>query len=283
QKHVEGSMPVCVIGHNIKTKFFAGTNPLGQRIKCGKEWFKIIGILEQRTASRESLETLGLRDYNSDIYIPITTALLRFEDRAKFTKEDIGRRRTNFEAGNYHQLDKLVVRVSDAALLRASADVIGRLLKRRHRNTVDFEVEVPELLLQQQQKTQDIFNFVLAVIAGISLLVGGIGIMNIMLASVLERIKEIGIRRSLGATQTDITLQFLFEAIFISLLGGVIGSLLGMLSAQAIASSAGIPTIVTGWSILLSFGVAATVGLVFGLFPAQKAAQKDPIKALRTE
>ncbi|TAK41762.1 MAG: FtsX-like permease family protein, partial [Saprospiraceae bacterium] len=111
----------------------------------------------------------------------------------------------------------------------------------------------------------------------------GIGIMNIMLASVLERIKEIGIRRSMGATQTDITLQFLFEAIFISLLGGTIGVVLGVVAAHAVASSAGIPTVVTAWSILLSFGVAATVGLVFGLFPAQKAAKEDPIKALRTD
>jgi putative ABC transport system permease protein len=138
-------------------------------------------------------------------------------------------------------------------------------------------------LLEQQQKTQDMFNFVLAVIAGISLLVGGIGIMNIMLASVLERIKEIGIRRSLGATQRDIVLQFLFEAIFISLLGGVIGVILGVSAAKIIAAAADIPTVVSGWSIALSFGVAATVGLVFGLFPARKAAKEDPIKALRIE
>lgn len=282
-KHMEGSKPVCIIGHNIKNKFFSDQNPLGQSIKAGTVWFKIIGVLQQRTASKESLETLGIRDFNSDIYIPVTTALLRFENRAKFTKDDIGRRRTNSTVDNYHQLDKLVVRVGDSGQLRASADVIARLLKRRHRDLVDFEVEVPELLLQQQQKTQDTFNFVLAVIAGISLLVGGIGIMNIMLASVLERIKEIGIRRSIGATQTDITLQFLFEAIFISLLGGMIGVVLGVVAAHAVASSAGIPTVVTAWSILLSFGVAATVGLVFGLFPAQKAAKEDPIKALRTD
>ena len=142
---------------------------------------------------------------------------------------------------------------------------------------------MPELLLQQQQKTQDTFNFVLAVIAGISLLVGGIGIMNIMLASVLERIKEIGIRRSLGATENDIVLQFLFEAIFISLIGGLIGVILGVVAAKAIASYADIPTIVSTWSVLLSFFVAASVGLVFGLLPAQKAAKQDPIKALRTD
>ena len=160
---------------------------------------------------------------------------------------------------------------------------MARILKRRHNDIIDFEIEVPELLLEQEQKTQDTFNLVLAVIAGISLLVGGIGIMNIMLASVLERIKEIGVRRSLGANRQDIILQFLFEAVIISLLGGVIGVAVGILSAKAIASSADIPTVVSAWSIILSFGVAATIGLIFGLFPARKAAMQDPIKALRSD
>ena len=184
---------------------------------------------------------------------------------------------------NYHQLDRVVVRVKDSQQLQATADIMARMLKRKHDGKVDFEIEVPELLLQQQQKTQDTFNFVLAVIAGISLLVGGIGIMNIMLASVLERIKEIGVRRSLGANQRDIVLQFLFEAIFISLIGGILGIILGVVAAKSIASYAEIPTIVSTWSIVLSFGVAASVGLVFGLFPAQKAAKQDPIKALRSD
>lgn len=199
-------------------------------------------------------------------------------------KKDIESRRNQSKSStNYHQLDRVVLRVEDHKQLQATADIAARMLKRRHRDQLDFEVEVPELLLQQQQKTQDTFNFVLAVIAGISLLVGGIGIMNIMLASVLERIKEIGIRRSLGATENDIVLQFLFEAIFISLIGGLIGVILGVVAAKAIASYADIPTIVSTWSVLLSFFVAASVGLVFGLLPAQKAAKQDPIKALRTD
>ena len=170
----------------------------------------------------------GIRDYNSDIYIPISTALLRFQNRALVNKKDLDNRENEetSSSSNYHQLDRVVVRVDNHKQLQATADIAARMLKRRHKDQLDFEIEVPELLLQQQQKTQDTFNFVLAVIAGISLLVGGIGIMNIMLASVLERIKEIGIRRSLGATEKDITLQFLFEAIFISLIGGLIGCLL---------------------------------------------------------
>lgn len=285
QRHVDGGRPVCIIGKNIKNKFFPEEDPIGKQIKCGKAWLKIVGVLEKRDASEESLKNLGIRDYNADVYVPVTTAMLRFKNRAKITNDDI--ERNNWDDGktddNYHQLDKFVVRVKDSKYLRATADVMARTLKRRHHDRIDFEIEVPELLLQQQQKTQDTFNLVLAVIAGISLLVGGIGIMNIMLASVMERIKEIGVRRSLGARQNDIIQQFLFEAIFISLIGGFLGVILGVLSARAIATAAEIPTVVSWWSIVLSFGVAASVGLIFGLFPAQKAAKQDPIKALRSD
>ena len=285
-KQMEGGKPVCIIGKNVAAKFFSSGDALGKKIKCGNTWLTIIGILEKRIASKESLENLGIRDYNSDVYIPVSTALLRFKNRALVSRDDIKRGDWDDEVDkgqNYHQLDRLIIRVDDSKNLQASADVIGRILKRRHHGLLDYEVAVPELLLQQQQKTQDIFNNVLAMIAGISLLVGGIGIMNIMLASVMERIKEIGVRRSLGAKQNDIILQFLFEAIFISLIGGVIGILLGILSANIIADSFNIPAIVSTWSVILSFGVAAVVGLVFGLFPAQKAALQDPILALRTD
>jgi len=287
ERHMEGGRPVCIIGKSIQAKFFNMEDPIGQKLKCGNNWMTIIGVLKKRVASKESLENLGIRDYNADVYVPISTALLRFKDRAHFDKNDIKRGRWDDEADadakNYHQLDRVVLRVENSDNLQASADLLARVLKRRHGDVVDYEIEIPELLLQQQQKTQDTFNWVLAVIAGISLLVGGIGIMNIMLASVLERIKEIGVRRSLGANRTDIIYQFLFEAIFISLVGGLIGIVLGVVSAHMIASRAEIPTIVSNWSIVLSFGVAASVGLIFGLFPARKAAMQDPIKALRTD
>jgi putative ABC transport system permease protein len=287
-EHIEGGKPVCIIGQTVQTRYFPESDPIGQWIKCGTSWFKIIGVLEKRVASKESLENLGIRDYNADVYIPVTSAMLRLKNRARVTSDKIKQNDwdnndNEKEEDSYHQLDKLVVRLEDSGTLQVSAEVIAKILKRRHKNLVDFEVEVPELLLQQQQKTQDIFNSVLAMIAGISLLVGGIGIMNIMLASVMERIKEIGVRRSLGAQEGDIVLQFLFEAVIISLIGGLLGVGLGVVSAKLVSQYSEIPTMVSSWSIALSFGVAAAIGLVFGLFPARKAAKQDPIKALRIE
>jgi len=285
QGQIEAGKPVCIVGKNIQTRFFGTEEALGKQIKCGQNWFTIIGVLEKRVASEESLKSLGIRDYNDDVYIPVTTVLLRFNNRALITKSDVGRGGGNPEEDdkNYHQLDRAIVQVSQSQNLRATADVIARILKRRHHDVVDYEIEVPELLLEQEQKTQETFNLVLAVIAGISLLVGGIGIMNIMLASVLERIQEIGLRRSLGATRRDIIFQFLLEAILISLFGGLIGVILGIASARLIATQAEIPTVISGWSIVLAFGVAAAIGIGFGIFPARKAAFQDPIKALRSE
>jgi putative ABC transport system permease protein len=157
------------------------------------------------------------------------------------------------------------------------------MLKRKHNDIVDYEISIPELLLKQQQRTKSVFNFVLGAIAAISLLVGGIGIMNIMLASVLERIKEIGIRKAIGAKKQDIAFQFIMEAILISFSGGIVGVILGILTAFFISNLADIPTIISIFSILLSFGVAVSIGIIFGYAPARKAAAQDPIMSLRYE
>ena len=282
---------VCIIGHGIKSKFFSQEDPIGKRLKVGKHWLKVVGVLDERYISAKSISNLGIRDYNMDVYAPLQTVLIRYENRSLVTETLIKRfNRGNRGNGNeekapvnYHQLDRLVIQVSETEKMEAVSDVVSRLLERKHFKTIDYEITIPELLLKQQQRTKDIFNFVLMAIAGISLLVGGIGIMNIMLASVLERIKEIGLRLALGAKKTDIINQFLFEAMMISVSGGIIGIILGITLAFVISNIADIPTIVSFISIVVSFGVAATVGLIFGIAPARKAAQQDPISSLRYE
>ncbi|ELR68912.1 ABC transporter permease protein [Fulvivirga imtechensis AK7] len=282
---------VCIIGQGIKSKFFSQEDPIGKMIKVGSHWLKVVGILEERYISKKSISSLGIRDYNMDVYTPLQTALIRYKNRSlitealleRFNSESQNNEEKTTTVANYHQLDRLVIQVTETDKLSSVSEIISRLLKRRHYGTVDYEITIPELLLKQQQRTNDIFNYVLGAIAGISLLVGGIGIMNIMLASVLERIKEIGLRLSLGAKKSDIVNQFLFEAVMISITGGIIGIVLGVTLAYVVSEVAEIPTIVSFTSIVLSFGVAATVGLIFGIAPARKAAQQDPISSLRYE
>ncbi|MCK5372371.1 MAG: ABC transporter permease [Cyclobacteriaceae bacterium] len=297
QQLIKGS-PVCIIGKSIQTKFFSTENPIGKSIKCGPNWLTIIGVLKERIISESSIAKLGIRDFNMDVYAPIKTVLIRYENRDLVTKSMmetgniISRGRMviitedNDESSapiNYHQIDKLVIQVAQTDLLNPVAEIISRVLERRHYEVIDYQITIPELLLKQQQRTNQIFNFVLGAIAGISLLVGGIGIMNIMLASVLERIKEIGLRLALGAKKEDIVTQFLFESVLISITGGLIGIILGIALAVLVAKFAEIPTIITFVSILLSFGVAATIGLIFGITPAKRAAEQDPITSLRYE
>lgn len=281
--------PVCIIGRGVQTKFFSQENPIGKKIKSGNQWLEVVGVLEERIVSDQTIAKLGIRDFNMDVYIPIQTMFVRYKNRDMVTSGSILAARSQDQSGgaqgstNYHQIDKLVVQVEESAMLNPTAEVVSRMLERRHLNVIDYELTIPELLLKQQQRTQNIFNIVLGAIAGISLLVGGIGIMNIMLASVMERIKEIGLRLSLGAKKTDIVNQFLFEAIMISVSGGVIGVILGIVLADLVSRFGDFPTIITFSSIFISFSVAATVGLVFGITPAKRAANQDPITSLRYE
>lgn len=298
---LERGEAVCIIGKSIKARFFPSQDPVGKMLKCGPNWLKVIGVLDERYISESSISKLGIRDYNMDVYTPLQTVLVRYKNRALLTEEMIqgankgssgmvffGGGNIQEEAAptgpvNYHQLDRLVVQVSETEKLNPTADVIVRLLERKHNQVVDYQIEIPELLLKQQQRTNDIFSYVLGAIAGISLIVGGIGIMNIMLASVLERIKEIGLRLSIGAKKIDIINQFMFESIMISVSGGFIGIILGILMASAVSRFAEIPTVISGGSILISFGVATAIGLIFGIAPAKKAASQDPITSLRYE
>ena len=293
RKNAELSSSVAVIGHAIKTKFFAKDDPIGGKIKCGRLWLTVIGVLRERTVSKANVQHLGLRDVNFDIYTPVNTLLLRYKNRTLVTKLDV--QRASRQEGsdpssdalkkppNPHQLDRLVVRVANSDQMVELAEIISRMLQRRHNQVVDFQVTIPEQLLRQAQRTKDIFNIVLGAIASISLIVGGIGIMNIMLASVMERTKEIGIRRATGATRRDIVFQFLSEATIISLTGGVIGILLGIGLSVAIEKLADILTIITLFSVLLAFIISISIGIAFGIFPARNAAEKEPVAALRYE
>lgn len=291
---------VCIIGSALKSRFFPTENPIGKSIKVGPHWLTIVGVMKERMVSQSSISKLGIRDFNMDVYAPLQSVLIRYENRDLITAEELRLAamksrgmvffsnaetdtESELEKKNYHQLDRLVIQVEETSKMQSTAEILTRLLSRKHYEVVDFEIEIPELLLKQQQRTNDIFNYVLGAIAGISLLVGGIGIMNIMLASVLERIKEIGLRLAIGAQKKDIVQQFLFEAIMISVSGGLIGVVLGVTMAFIVSSVADIPTIVSFSSIVLSFGVAATVGLIFGIAPARKAATQDPIASLRYE
>ncbi len=289
---IENAEAVCIIGSGVQKKFFTGTNPIGKELKVGNQWLTVIGVTEEKSISQKALDNLGIRDYNMDIYTPIETVLIRYKNRAlliageppaRWRRSDDEDEKQEAGAFNYHQIDRMVVQMSKSEYLNAGAEVISRLLKRKHNNVVDFEITIPQQLLEQQQKTKDIFNLVLSAIAGISLLVGGIGIMNIMLASVLERTREIGTRMAIGAKKSDIISQFLFEALLISLSGGIIGIILGMLASYLISELASIKTLVSPWAIFISFGVASATGLIFGLSPARRAAQQNPVESLRYE
>ncbi|MFO7614152.1 MAG: ABC transporter permease [Bacteroidales bacterium] len=299
QQLISGS-PVCIIGPSVKSRFFSQEDPIGKTIKCGGIWLTVIGVLETRVLDLEKSKDLGVSDYNDHIYAPIQTVLLRYRDRAYINDASLRRSGSSvvfFDGGvasisstssrstdeNHNQLDKIVVQVSDSKYLNATTDALKNLLRRRHQQVDDFQVSVPELLLKQEQRTKDIFNIVLGVIAGISLVVGGIGIMNIMLASVMERTKEIGIRRATGATRRDVAFQFLSEAIIISITGGVIGIALGVIFAVMINRTTGILTIITPLSIVVSFGVSAFIGIMFGYMPAKRASDQDPVESLRYE
>lgn len=289
---MDKSLPICIIGSSTSSKLFALDNPIGKKIKCGKNWLTVVGVLKNKLITKDNIKNLGIRNYNEDIYIPISTMLLRYVNRALVTKNDIGGstygvvviyNNLKKNDNNYHQLDRIIVQVKDNKYIKATAEIIARMLKRRHNNVQDYKISIPELLLQQEQSTRRIFNIVLGAIASISLLVGGIGIMNIMLASVLERTREIGVRRAVGAKQHDILIQFLIEAVTISLSGGIVGVILGIVLSYAITYSTDIVTVVSGLSVFVSFIVSISVGLVFGIAPARKASFEDPILLLRYE
>ncbi|MGD1104510.1 MAG: ABC transporter permease [Terriglobia bacterium] len=259
---------VCVLGEGASANLFGQQEAVGKYVKVNEQWFHVIGVVGPQLSAQTPLAGLPAQDLNNLIYVPLYAAILRLEDTYSEYHDEID--------GLYLHLDSH----TDSFL---AAEVVRSILNVSHHNAGDFSVIVPAELLAEQRSTQRIFEFVMVAIAAISLLVGGIGIMNIMLAGILERTHEIGVRRAVGARQSDISRQFLVEALLISFVGGVTGIFFGIGISRLIAWLAGWSTIVTITSILLAFLVSAAVGLVFGIYPAMKAARLDPVEALRYE
>ncbi len=256
---------VCVIGPAVTRDLFGYEEGLGRQLKINDVWFEVVGVLTD-SGGDTSFEGVNIGTTANEIYIPVTTAMRKF-DRDPMSSP----------------LDEIVVRLEPGVSQQGTAAAIGTLLDRLHAGADDYEIVVPQALLEQSRQTQRLFNIVMGCIAGISLLVGGIGIMNIMLATVLERTREIGVRRAVGARREDIRRQFIIEAFSISLLGGLFGVAMGVAIAGVVAAAAGWPTVVTLVSILLSTLVSMAVGLASGIYPAVRAAELDPIDALRYE
>jgi putative ABC transport system permease protein len=257
---------VCVLGSAAKTSLFGFENAVGKKVKINNVWFTVSGVIADQTLAKEEFEGVKLQNTNNDVFIPLTTALKKIEFKPMES-----------------ELDGLVLEVDNERKTEATALIVSRMLEKLHDGESDYSLVIPEQLLRQSQQTQRIFNIVMGCIAGISLLVGGIGIMNIMLANVLERTREIGVRRAIGARRRDIKLQFLIEAITISALGGLLGIVLGFVIAKLVVYFAGWSTIITPWSVALAFGVSTAVGILFGSYPAVQASRLSPIEALRYE
>ena len=261
------SAAVCVLGENAKVELLGYGPAVGKYIKVNDTWVQVIGVLGKQLSSGSANSGAQAEDRNNVIYIPLSTSQYRFWDN-NFFRDDV---------------DGIDMRLKPGADSIETAKVVTAILNSTHHNIPDFSVIIPADLLAQQQRTQTIFTYVMVAIAAISLLVGGIGIMNIVLATVMERTREIGVRRATGARRNDIVRQFLTESVLISVAGGVLGIAFGYLLSWLIARTAEWRTIVTSSSIVIAFGVSVAVGVIFGIYPAVKASRIDPIEALRYE
>ncbi|MBI1357755.1 MAG: FtsX-like permease family protein [Acidobacteria bacterium] len=262
------SAPVCVLGETAKVALLGYGSAVGKYVKLNEVWLRVVGVMAPAATAEADIEGLDTDDRNNMVIAPLNTVMRRFEDNNSYLRDEI---------------DGIFIRVKTGADPIETADVVRAILTATHNDAGDFALTVPAGLLAQQRQQQFIFKVVMICIAGISLLVGGIGIMNIMLATVLERTREIGIRRAIGARQRDIVRQFLIEAVLISIVGGLIGIAAGFGGSKVIALFAGYPTVVSVSSIVVAFGVSVAVGLLFGIYPAVQAAKLDPIEAIRYE
>ena len=269
QDEEDRGAPVCVLGITARWSLFGDTNPIDKYVKANDQWFRVIGVVSpQLSAPSEGSTSTPSVDSNNLIYVPLHASMLRLEDSYSDVRDEI---------------DGIYLNLNQNADMASAARVVRAILDSSHHGASDFSVIVPAELLAEQKRTENLFNAVMVAIASISLIVGGIGIMNIMLASVSGRTREIGLRRAVGAKQSDIIRQFVVEATTISFAGGSVGVVFGFLMSRVIAWLAGWSTIVTASSIALAFLVSISVGLVFGIYPAMKAARLDPVDAIRHE
>jgi putative ABC transport system permease protein len=260
-------LKVCVLGATIASDLYPFEDPIGKNVKIEDQWFEINGVMQNKALFTETVGELASRDLNNDIYIPLTTFNKRFIRENQLESE----------------IKQITVKVTNSDKLPEIAEIIRHLLNRHHFNNEDFSIIIPFELMKQEEKERRIYNVLLGSIAAISLLVGGIGIMNIMLASVLERTREIGIRRALGARKKDIMFQFLTEAVMISITGGFIGVILGLIISISITFLSDITTSVALYSIIIAFLFSVIVGITFGYLPAKNAASLEPVESIRYE
>jgi putative ABC transport system permease protein len=269
---LEGRKPVCVLGATVAETLFPLTEPVGKLVKLGPQTFRVVGVMEPRTVLTGDQQGT-LEDLSSDVYAPITTV-------RQFWGEVVVKISSGSRDMERVELHQLQVRVADLPLVEPTAAVLKEMLEHAHAKR-DYEVVVPLSLLREAERQKRLFNLVLGSIACISLLVGGIGITNVMLATVTERTREIGIRRALGAKRRHIVAQFLVETIVLAGSGGILGVGLGVAIPFLIEHYSNFKTIITSASLVLSFGISVAIGVLFGLYPAWRAATMDPVEALR--
>ena len=265
--HYDRNLKVCVLGAGIVKTLFQNQDPIGKMVKIDDQWLEVVGVMKTKALFTETVGELASRDLNNDVYVPLTTFHKRFELENQLSSE----------------IKQITVKVKSSEQLVETADLVRSIVNRHHYNNNDFSIVIPYELLKQEEKERRIYNFLLGAIAAISLVVGGIGIMNIMLATVMERTREIGIRRAIGARKSDIMSQVVTEAVAISITGGIIGVIVGVSLSLIISLFTDVNTFIRLYSVFIAFGFSVLVGISFGYLPAKSAANLKPIESIRYE